>query len=147
MPITPITPRSVAESLLCFSRGLSVGAVATLVDLAALTILVRVFQLSPLVANVPALCTGAVVQFLGCRHLVFGAQAGDARKQAALFALTEVGTLAANALAFHLLVAALHVPFVIARPVGTFVVFVGFSYPLWHLTFARSRASDRGDKS
>lgn len=116
-------------------RGAGVGAVATLLDLVVLLFLVEVVGLAPLMANVPALLVGAVAQFIGCRHLVFRATDGALGRQAAGFALTEMATLALNAAAFHLLVAVTAVPYPLARPLGTFLVFVLFSFPVWRLVF------------
>jgi putative flippase GtrA len=117
-----------------------VGLVATVVDLAVLAALVEVFALSPQLANLPALAAGAVVQFIGCRHLVFAAAEGDLRRQITGFAATELATLALNGLSFHLLVTFTPVPYPLARPVGTFLVFILFSFPMWRLVFRRPLA-------
>lgn len=121
------------------ARSVLVGGAATLVDVAVLALLVEVAHLPATTANVPALLVGALVQFLGCRYLVFEAGGGDLRRQAGGFAAVEVATLALNGLAFHALVAGLHVPYVFARPLGTFLVFIAFSYPMWQLVFGPSR--------
>lgn len=123
-----------------FVGSLGVGAVATVVDLIALVILVEVVGLSPEQANIPALLCGAVVQFIGCRHVVFRATDGSLRKQLLGFVLAEVATLSLNAIGFHLLVSADLVPYGLARPIATFVVFLGFSYPMWNLIFSRQNA-------
>ena len=122
-----------------FVRGAGVGLVATVVDLLALAILVELVGLAPTIANVPALLAGAAVQFLGCRHLVFRAGAGSLRRQLGGFVFAEAATLLMNALAFHLLVTLTPVPYALARPIGTFLVFAGFSYPVWHLVFAERK--------
>jgi len=121
---------------------LGVGVVATGVDLLTLFILVEVAGLAPTVANVPALLAGAAVQFLGCRHLVFKARKGSLARQLGGFVVTELGTLALNGIAFHLLVTLTPVPYALARPLGTFLVFVGFSYPLWTRVFRSGREPD-----
>ena len=133
-PAEPLPTRA-----LRLARGAAVGVVATAADLLLLAVLVEVSGLSPLVANVPALLAGAAVQFLGCRHLVFDAGSGSLGRQVVGFSLAEAGTLALNALAFHALVTLSPVPYAIARPLGTFLVFIGFSYPVWHLVFRRPR--------
>lgn len=112
-----------------------VGIAATVVDLLVLLCLVEALGVSSVWANGPALAAGAAVQFLGCRHLVFGATGGSLRRQLLGFGLTEAATLALNFVAFHLLVTATQVPYLLARPLGTFVVFAGFSYPLWRRVF------------
>jgi putative flippase GtrA len=124
--------RTLAQAL----RSLLVGGAATLADLGTLAALVELARLPPTVANVPGLLVGALVQFLGARFLVFeGASRGPAGKQVVGFAAVEVATLALNALAFHALVVGAHVPYAVARPLGTFLVFAGFSFPLWRLVF------------
>jgi len=130
------TVRTALLSALRLARSLLVGGAATLVDLGVLALLVELAHLPALVANVPALLAGALVQFLGCRYFVFRADGGDVRKQAGGFAAVELATMVLNGLAFHALVAGLHVPYVVARPLGTFLVFVAFSYPMWRLVFA-----------
>jgi putative flippase GtrA len=130
-----LSPRRLANSVLTFARGSAVGIVATLVDMAVLALLVELVGLSPQAANVPALLAGAVVQFLGCRHVVFKSAQGSVMQQTIGFALTEAGTLALNGLVFHLLVSVSPLPYAVARAVGTFVVFIGFSFPLWKRVF------------
>jgi len=118
-----------------FLRGSAVGIVATIVDMAVLTVLVELVGLTPQAANLPALVAGAAIQFLGCRHLVFQAKSGSVRRQLAGFTLTELGTLLLNGIVFHTLVSWTPLPYPVARAVGTFLVFVGFSYPLWSRVF------------
>ncbi len=120
-------------------RGAGVGIAATAADLLVLALLVEGAGMPVTVANVPALLVGAAVQFVGCRHLVFQASGGALGRQIAGFALAEAGTLALNGLAFHLFVTLTPVPYALARPAGTFLVFVGFSYPVWHLVFRTGR--------
>lgn len=121
-----------------FAKSALTGALATVVDFVILLFLVEICALAPALANVPALLGGAVAQFLGNRHFVFAArdgERGELRRQVVLFALAEGLTLALNALAFHVLAVVLAVPYAIARPLGTFVVFTFVSYPLWRLVF------------
>lgn len=115
---------------------LGIGGLATLVDLGLLVLLVEVFGLSPEAANVPALLGGAVVQFVGCRELVFRSDKRSVRSTLVPFALVEVGTLLLNALLFVGLVKLLPLPYAAVRLFTTFVVFVGFSFPAWHWVFA-----------
>ncbi len=134
----PAEPSTWTERLWRFAKSLLVGGVATVADFAALALLVEVAHLRETTANVPALCVGAVVQFLGCRHLVFQAARGHLGRQLAGFAVVELATLALNGVAFHLLVTLAQAPYWLARPLGTFVVFAGFSYPLWKWVFRSS---------
>ncbi|MBS2029700.1 MAG: GtrA family protein [Deltaproteobacteria bacterium] len=129
------------EKLTRFVRASGVGILASLLDLAVLTLLVRGFRFSPQAANVPALLCGAVVQFAGARHVVFGAADRDIRTQLLRFALAEVGTLALNALGFALLTHFTPLPFPLARLAATLLVFVGFSFPAWTRVF-RSQAAN-----
>lgn len=137
----PAVREPLLHRLLRLVRSAGVGAAATGADLLVLALLVEVGGLAPTVANVPALLVGAAVQFFGCRHLVFDAADGALGRQIGGFALAEAGTLALNGLAFHLLVTATPVPYALARPLGTFLVFAGFSYPIWHVVFRRGRRS------
>lgn len=122
-------------------RSMLVGLAATLADLAALTALVELCGVVPTIANVPSLLVGAMVQFLGCRSFVF--PKNDARWIAQLvgFAAAEAGTLTLNGILFFLLVRFSLVPYALARPLGTFLVFVGFSYPAWKRIFTAKHAT------
>ncbi|MFK8000579.1 MAG: GtrA family protein [Polyangiales bacterium] len=115
---------------------LGIGGLATLVDLGLLLVLVEILGLSPEAANVPALLGGAVVQFVGCRQLVFRKGKRSVRSTLLPFAIVEVGTLLLNAFLFVALVRLLPVPYAALRLLTTFVVFVGFSFPAWHWVFA-----------
>jgi putative flippase GtrA len=102
--------------------------------------LIEVMGMDPVHANLPALLAGATVQFVGCRHLVFQATTGPLRRQLAEFGVVELGTLALNAIGFHLLVTITAIPYAVSRVGVSFVVFNGFSHPLWTLVFRQSRA-------
>ncbi len=116
--------------------GVGVGGVATLVDLATLTFLVEALHLTPSLANLPALFAGASVQFLGCRHVVFDAKDGSISRQFLAFAGVELVTLTLNALLFQALLG-LALPYLFARLIATFGVFVLFSFPAWHWVFRK----------
>lgn len=118
-----------------FLRAIAVGVVATAVDLLVLFALVEGLGLSPAAANVPALIAGLVVQFLGCRAVVFASSDRPVVRQVFGFLVAEAGTLALNAITFHLLVTLTRVPYAAARPLGQLVVFVAFSYPAWRRVF------------
>jgi putative flippase GtrA len=127
-----------------FLRAIAVGVVATAVDLLVLFALVQGLGMSPAAANVPALLAGLAVQFLGCRAVVFAGSDRPLVKQALGFVVAEAGTLALNAVTFHLLVTLTRVPYAGARPLGQLVVFVAFSYPAWRRVFrGRSGAAER----
>jgi putative flippase GtrA len=125
-----------------FVKSLLAGGIATLIDLTTLTLLVEVFGLSPARANVPALLAGAIAQFVGSRGFVFKATQGALAPQLAGFALVELGTFALNATSFHLAITYTPVPYPVARVLCQFLVYVGFSYPLWIKVFSvRSEAA------
>ncbi len=128
------------RSLRKFVAGLGVGGLATIVDLVALTLLVEAIGLSADQANVPALLAGAAVQFVGCRHLVFRASDGQLSRQLLGFAGVEIATLALNGLLFHALLVLTPLPYPVVRLVGTFLVYVSFSFPMWHMVFERRQA-------
>jgi putative flippase GtrA len=126
---------SLLPRVMRFLRSALVGGAATIVDFATLECCARLLGMEPTHAKLPALAAGALVQFVGSRTFAFRARGGSMRRQAALFALTELATLSMNWLMFRLLVGALRVPMELANAVGTFVVFAGFSYPMWRAVF------------
>jgi putative flippase GtrA len=120
--------------------GVGVGGVATLVDLATLTLLIEALHLTPSHANLPALFAGASIQFLGCRHVVFDATDGSMSRQFLAFSGVELVTLTLNALLFQALIS-VALPYIFARLLATFGVFMLFSFPAWHWVFRRHRAA------
>jgi putative flippase GtrA len=130
--------------MLRFLRAVLAGGAATLVDLGVLVLLVSFFHLAPRAANVPALVAGGIVSFVGNRHFVFRAERGSIVRQAALFALVEIVALSLNGVLYDAAMrlfhahASLYVPIRLAT---TNLVFVLFSFPLWHFVF-RVRAHD-----
>lgn len=123
-----------------FLRSLAVGVIATLADVAVLHLFVRFGGLAPTVANVPSLLVGIALQFLGNKYWAFADGSRRVLRQSALFALVEAGTLVLNAAAFHALVAWASVPYLAARPLGSFAVYALFSYPLWARVFSAPEA-------
>ena len=119
-----------------FVKSVLAGGVATLLDLSVLTLLVEGFGLTPSRANVPALLAGALVQFVGSRRFVFRATEGAVSRQLAGFAAVEAGTFALNAALFHLAVTRTPLPYPVARLACQFLVYAGFSYPLWTRVFS-----------
>ena len=117
-----------------FARACLVGSGATVVDFSLFTTCIRVIGISPTVARLPALCVGASVQFFGNRSFTFRAQGGSLSRQARLFLVAELLTLGLNYGVFRWLVP--RVPSVAPELVsflGSFIVFVGFAYPLRRL--------------
>jgi putative flippase GtrA len=126
MPSEPVLQR-----LLRFGRAVVVGSGATIADFSVFEACVRGIGMAPSAARLPALLTGACLQFFGNRTYTFRAQAGNLSRQAWLFALAEGITLALNFGTFHVLVTRLSgVPPELLGFLGTFVVFVVFAYPV-----------------
>lgn len=117
-----------------FGRALIVGSGATLVDFSIFTTCVRVAQIAPTHARLPALIAGACVQFVGSRGFTFRAQAGRLSRQLKLFFVAEAVTLGLNWSVFQLLIRHVHgVPPELVSFMGTGLVFVIFAYPMRRL--------------
>ena len=134
-PTSYVAPRPLLQR---FVSAVGVGGLATLADFLLLVLFVEVGGVSPEAASLPALALGAVVQFVGCRELVFRHQDRSALAVIGPFVLVELVTLGLNALLFVGLVRLVPLPYPILRLVTTFVVFVGFSFPAWHWVFRPS---------
>lgn len=129
---------SVLVRVLRFGRALVVGSGATLTDFSIFTTCVRGFGVAPTLARVPALLAGACFQFFGNRSYTFRATAGRLSRQASLFVAAETITLGLNYALFHYLVGRLGaVPPELVSFLGTFLVFVGFAYPVRRLIIFR----------
>ncbi|APR78567.1 Hypothetical protein A7982_03914 [Minicystis rosea] len=127
-----------AVRLSTFTRSLVTGGAASLADLATLGVAVGAFEVSPATASIPALLTGASVQFFGNRHFAFRATSGRVRRQALLFVATEVMGLIFNALLYDRVAALLPATAtsaVFGRVVTTNLVFLLWSYPMWCRVF------------
>ncbi len=117
-----------------FGRALIVGSGATLVDFTIFTTCVRVLEVAPAHARLPALLAGACVQFVGSRAFTFRARAGRLSRQLKLFLMAEAVTLALNWSVFQLLLRyARGVPPELVSFMGTGLVFVTFAYPMRRL--------------
>ncbi|MBX3461064.1 MAG: GtrA family protein [Planctomycetes bacterium] len=121
-----------------FLRNCVAGSVASLCYFAIYLPMRHWLGASQTTADNIGLLAGAVVQFAGCRYFVFRARAGSLGRQAAGFTLAEVMTLLLNMLVLWLL--RLLLPPAVGQHdalalASTFVVFVVFSYPVWHLVF------------
>lgn len=124
-------------------RSALVGLVASACDVLALFALIELEGVAPVVANVPALLVGVLVQYLGNKRFAFGDRSRHNLRQASLFAGVEVTSLALNALGFHLAASFTAVPYWLARGVVSFAVYAGVSFPLWSRVFAASGAPER----
>lgn len=145
MPRVPTErARRVKEIGMRLLRSAGAGAVSTIVDLSALTSLIELAKWTPRAANIPALVLGGITMFIGQKYFAFRAR-GDVKKEVALFVLVQAGALFLNGFLFDL---AMRVSPLFARyylfvrmAVGN-VVWLGYSFPLWHLVFKQ-----RADKA
>lgn len=115
-----------------------VGGAASIVDLILLTVLVQWFSFTPSQANAPALLCGLLIQFLGNRIFVFEATQAKAGPQFIGFLLSEAVAFGLNIACFEWLLrltVPLHLHYTLVRVLGTFSVYIGFSYPVWHWVF------------
>ena len=121
-----------------FVRNCLTGGIATGVYFAVYFPLYRGAGLQQSVADNAGLVVGAAVQFLGARYFVFRARQGKIHRQLAGFMLAELATLLMNVLLLWL--ARKLLPAKIGQSdllvlATSFLVFAGFSYPIWHLVF------------
>lgn len=129
--------------MLRFLRSLLAGGVATIADLATLTLLVSLLHVAPRVASVPALAVGGAVQFFANRHFVFDAKSGALARQAVLFVIVETVALLLNGVLYdHAMRVAPPGLYVLVRLVTSNLVFVAFSYPLWRFVFGTNRSGE-----
>ncbi|MGC4093117.1 MAG: GtrA family protein [Polyangiaceae bacterium] len=126
-----------------FVRALIVGSGATLADFSVFTTCVRALDLAPTSARVPALIAGACCQFLGNRSYTFRAQAGNLARQARWFLLFEAITLGLNFSLFSYLVKHVPLPPELVSFLGTFLVFIGFAYPMRRLVVFKLTDAER----
>ena len=128
-----------------FARACIVGSGATLVDFSVLTACIRVLELAPTSARLPALVAGASVQFFGNRRFTFRAQRGSLSRQARLFAVFEVATLLLNWGVYRVVQPRITwLPPELASFVGTFAVVVLFAYPMRKLVIFKLPPDDAG---
>ncbi len=117
---------------------MGVGAIATITDLAMLTLLASGLHLGPRAASFPALASGIIVQFVGNKFFAFEDHSKRWAGQAALFLAVEALGLAANLTLFDVAVRALPIPYLFVRLLTTNVVYFGICLPLWSRIFART---------
>jgi putative flippase GtrA len=127
------------RSLLRVLRSGLGGLVATLADLGTLTLLVRGFDVPARVASVPALLVGNVAMFFA-QKAAFEAKGGAVKGELARFALVQAGGFVLTAALYDAALA--FVPgakaeYVLTRLVVTNLVWLGYSFPLWHWVFGK----------
>jgi putative flippase GtrA len=117
------------------------GLAATLADLATLTLLVRGLGATPELASVPALVVGNLVMFFAQKRLAFGSGEAAAKQEAVRFVLVQAGGFALTAALYALsleLIPGAAGAYVLTRLVVTNLVFLLYSFPLWHWVFRRT---------
>lgn len=124
-------------------RSLLGGGAATIADLLVLTLLVAA-HVDPRVANVPALLVGGVVQFVANRRFAFRADGDPLAPQLAGFVVVEGVALALNGVLFDLVMrrfaahpAQAETWAIPVRLATSHLVFLAWSFPLWHLVFRK----------
>jgi putative flippase GtrA len=114
-----------ARSLLGAGAG---GLLATALDLAVLTLLVRLGVPVAVAAFAGALA-GAVACFVVNKHLAFGDRTPTTFDQVGRFALIAVATALFTAVAMHVVAVWIGVPVLVAKCVCAAIVFATWSYP------------------
>lgn len=118
-------------------RSAFAGGAATAVDLLVLFVGIHVFGGAPRVASLPALLAGGAVNFYGNRR-AFRATGGAVERQATLFVLSELVTLALNGMLYDLAARTMHpapAAAIAIRLVTQNMVFLAWSFPIWRLVF------------
>jgi putative flippase GtrA len=124
-------------------RSAVAGGLATLVDLGVLTGLVALAGLTPRAASITALVAGGVAAFVTQKRYAFRAPGGRIVRQAVQFAVVQIGSTILTGLLFDLVLRflpRLSASYVIVRLVTSNLVWLGFSFPLWHFVFRSSPA-------
>jgi putative flippase GtrA len=127
------------------ARSGGAGALAAGADLLTLTALHELFGIEPRIASIPALTLGTVVMFFAQKYLAFQSTARPTGRELALFTLVQAGGYGLTLVAYELslrLVPWLAVHYVLARLAVTNLVWLGYSFPLWHWVFP-ARAVDK----
>ena len=127
------------------ARSGGAGALAAGADLVTLTALCELFGVEPRIASIPALTVGTIVMYFAQKYLAFQSTARPSGRELLLFTLVQAGGYGLTLVAYDLalrLVPWLGVHYVLARLVVTNLVWLGYSFPLWHWVF-RGRAVDK----
>jgi putative flippase GtrA len=140
MDSNPSEQPSLLQRFWILIRSGMVGIIATICDLGTLLILMHGFGLHPRIANIPSLIPGLIVMFVGNKYFAFEDRSTQVVKQGSLFLAIELIGFALNALLFDMLVTHTEIHEIIARLLGTNIVYLGFSFPLWSMLVFRHRA-------
>jgi putative flippase GtrA len=135
-----VLPPSVQRLL----RSALAGGLATIVDLGVLTGLVSLAGWTARAASAPALIVGGVAAFITQKYFAFKATGGSVVRQATQFALVQIGSAVLSGVLYDVVlrsVPSLTSAYVVVRLVTSNLVWLGFSYPLWHFVFRRPPAN------
>jgi len=130
--------------VLRLARSGGAGLVATLADLAFLRGLAGL-GVAPRVASVPALTLGTIVMFFAQKYFVFESKGRPERREVVLFGLVQAGGYVLTIFLYDSalrLIPWFEAHYLVARLVVTNLVWLGYSFPLWHWVF-RARAVDK----
>jgi putative flippase GtrA len=126
------------RALLRLARSGAAGLVATLCDLGVLTGLTELAGVSPRVASVPALVAGGVVMFFGQKYFAFRTGGAPRTRELVEFAAVQVGGLVLTGFLYDVVlryVPSLTTHYVLVRLGVTNLVWLAYSFPLWHVVF------------
>jgi len=115
--------------MLAFFKSNIVGLVSTVVNLGLLALLIDVVGLTSTQANFPSLAAGSAVMFFGHRHFAFAVAERPIGGQAWRYLLAECGSFTLNYVGFHFM--SQHIQYIAARMLVTFLVYVGYNFPVW----------------
>jgi len=133
-------PRPVLERLWVLVRSAAVGLLATASDLGSLMLLIHGLGLTKRAANMPSLLPGLLVQFIGNKFFAFDDRSRAIVRQGSLFFIIELVAFGLNVLLFDLLVSRTPIHEILARLLGTNIVYLGFSFPMWSFFVFRRKA-------
>lgn len=122
-------------------KSLGVGGVATIVSMGALYLLVEYAGMSAQWGNAISLPLGVIIQFVGNRFWAFDKAKGNPALQFPIFVGLEVTGIFINVGLFWVFTEKLAMHYMLARLIGTGLVFWCFSYPLWQLLFVGRKSS------
>jgi putative flippase GtrA len=121
-------------------RSAAVGLLATASDLGSLMLLIHGAGLTKRAANMPSLLPGLLVQFIGNKFFAFDDRSRAIVRQGSLFFIIELVAFGLNVLVFDLLVSRTPIHEILARLLGTNIVYLGFSFPMWSFFVFRRKA-------
>ncbi|HVM88654.1 MAG TPA: GtrA family protein [Puia sp.] len=111
-----------------FLKAQAASITATAVDFFVTILLVEVFGLSIVVANVCGIISGAVTHFLISRHWVFEAAVGKIRPQVLKYFLVWIVYLLLNTGLVFLLTSYVRINYIIAKILVASVMSVSYNY-------------------